>query len=79
MATILITGLKSDDEAKAFINWYCNSGEQDIDYALDDERERGADIRENGITINLQKTYAKKGRHKQDENGNWIMDVSDGV
>ena len=73
MVNVLISGFQNDEEAKEFIIWFCEQGEQDTCDWFECRQDEGKKVRD-GIMCN-SKTFTK-GKPKQDSNGNWLMDVS---
>lgn len=64
---VVFDGFETLEQAKAFADWYCGSGEQDSGDSLDVNTE---DI--NGAYVDCSKVAENKG-YKVDENNNLIV------
>lgn len=70
MADVLITGFKSDEEAKEFITWFEEQGEQSTDYWFE---VVASELIRDGIYCNIKKTYPLQ----KNARGEYVMDVSE--
>jgi hypothetical protein len=70
MASVIIHGFHTEEDAQTFISWFEGEGEQDQSIWFEDREAEGLDVK--AQYVDCQATY-KGGKPRQDDQGNWVI------